>query len=493
MMIGISLRFALAAGLHLRNDNPSITANKKETLVRTWWGLHCIESFLCTIIGRPCIIPNDECTVPLPKAATGEPIDDSVRTEESMRSARGDLNTVRRSSLLDAHVAIALIIQKTLAKLYAPQLSVDSWGRIQTDITTLRNELDEWATTAQLAGSSLANSFETGIERTKLILSFHYYSTELLICRPCLCRTNYRNKCQSDSSVDFYQKTADICVQAAQAVTKLLPDQLNLQFIYEKTPWWCIVHVMMQAFAVLVLKMSFGKSHRTHKGEKLSGNVTKLARWLRYLSVSNDVAHRAYNVVLDIIQSSASCAGIDVVDITSDEIEFSAATTESYQSFSRLGSSESLSPRHLSLPSQSYPTNTSPYSFAPSTGWTTSLQDLNSPAASTTTRTSTSHEPSPKTTPFNVNLDAHFAASPVEQQQPSQQGSMPHQNYETHSLNPDFTFDAGWQMPSVFGNPFLTNFDQADVLAGVFGTSSEGSSGDDVWMSRDPGLYQRPN
>jgi hypothetical protein len=549
-MVGIALRFALAAGLHLRNDDPSTMATKKETLVRTWWSLHSIESLLCAIVGRPCIIPNDECTVPLPHIGPEKMSTESNTSHSSAQSAaRGDSDTVTRSSFSGARVTMAIIMQKALAKLYAPQLAADAWDRVQSDITALLRETDEWAVSAHLVGLSPANSIEeSGLERAKLVLSFHYHSAKLLICRPCLCRIERRNKGQSGASADFYQRTADICVQSAQAISNLLPDQFDPQFVYEQCPWWSIVHHIMQAVAVLLLKMSLGGSHNVHDGEDLSAIVVKLARWLHCMSSSNNVADRACRVVLDIIRASAPRIRIDVSVITSqnnDALRTEAGTASSRPSlatrtdssdsrpslstpadsassrpslstrgdsvssrpslsarsvpgFSNPGHSSGTSqqPRQPQAP-QSYLANLSPHSLAPTISWSPQDAYTTPPTAiSPDIQTLRRQEYSGFAGAASYTGQSQFGNSlQMEQMRyPSKQDLSPQnqplqtvqqgleapfsasQDYGNYAFNPDFSLDASMQMPSLFGNPFLTNFDQANMLAGMSGGgSSDGS------------------
>ncbi|KAF2677069.1 hypothetical protein K458DRAFT_424257 [Lentithecium fluviatile CBS 122367] len=508
MMVGISLRFALAAGLHLRNDDPSALLNKKETLVRTWWSLHSIESLLCAIIGRPCIIPNDECTVPLPQIAPkmSSHSDSSNSQKSTHSSSRGDSDTVTRSSFLGARVTIALILQKALAKLYSPQLSVDSWDRVQNDITALLREIEEWHLAARLAGLSPASSLEeSGIERAKLVLSFHYWSAKLLICRPCLCRIERRNKGQSDTSADFYQRTADTCVQSAQAITRLLPDQLDLRFVYQQCPWWCIIHNIMQAIAVFMLKMSLGRRHMIHDGEDLSESVKKLARWLRCLSASNDVADRAYQVILELIRSSAPRIHIDISDIASENptSALKVETTGSGPSFSSPTSPDPAFSPHQPPQSQSqrsYPVALSPHSFgqqniwSPQEAYTTTAPTTVSPNPATQISSPQDAYTSTATTHTSIAHNTRFTSPQLDQQstkqnmnpqsqppsQPQPQPDIPpqpqyptHQPFDAYPFDTDFAMGGDLQMQSFFGNPFLTNFDQADVLAGMFGGAGE--------------------
>lgn len=258
-MIGISLRLALALGLHLRNEDPSTPASKKETLVRTWWSLHSIECVLSAVTGRPCIIGHEDCTVSLPhifskvysnvgNASGGTPARSDYRASTAQSSSIGGSSPGRMTaaplSYLDAHINIGLITQKVLAKLYSPRTSTQSWEYIQKAIPELMKELDEWRRSALLDDApGPKNPFASHEGRREYtLLSFSYYSTKILITRPCLCRTERRIKRQSEGSANFNQKTAEACVQAAQGLTSLLPDQPDLQSLYENAPWWCIIH-----------------------------------------------------------------------------------------------------------------------------------------------------------------------------------------------------------------------------------------------------------
>jgi hypothetical protein len=320
-MIGISLRFALAVGLHLRNDDPSASPFVKESLSQLWWSINSIESQVCALIGRPCIIPNDECTVPLPTAIPERRsrrsgphqmrslprMDSGVTTASDGSSSsdtanRGETVTIMPTSFLQARIKITIIMQKTLSKLYRPRISTRLWEQTHKEITTLTSELDEWVTTVLPGGFSLVDSTqEQGVQHERMLLSFHYYSARLLISRPSLCRLERRVQGQSHASATFNQKTAEACIQAAQAVTGLFPDQPDWAFVCHQSPWWCIVHYMMQAIAVFLLEMSFQGPDTTYNGEKLSKSTEKLVKWLRFMSSRNAVAERAYNVVMGII------------------------------------------------------------------------------------------------------------------------------------------------------------------------------------------------
>lgn len=257
-MIGISIRLALALGLHLRNDDPNLPLSKKETILRTWWTLHAIECQLSAITGRPCVLSHEDCTVALPMNLSEEtpgpssPIDSTLptqNTEASPTPASGSASEKSRRlqhprSYLDAHLNIGLIIQKLLSALYSPRTAQYSWARVQNSIPKLLQELEDWKHGA-LPNKDVphAQSFPPPEgPRESLMLRFYYFSTKILITRPCLCRSGRKTSDQTNTSAMFDQRIAETCVEAALGLAKLLPNS-NPQSLYKDGPWWSIVHI----------------------------------------------------------------------------------------------------------------------------------------------------------------------------------------------------------------------------------------------------------
>jgi hypothetical protein len=139
IMIGLSIRLALALGLHLRNEDPSLDEAKRETLIRTWWCLHSIECLVSSITGRPPVIGNEDCTVSLPhlpvtrdKSAFRQ----SSRTRTRYSSPQTTTSSIdsdpRRgstdeSNYLRTYIDLTLISQKVLFSLYSPRTATQSW------------------------------------------------------------------------------------------------------------------------------------------------------------------------------------------------------------------------------------------------------------------------------------------------------------------------------------------------------------------------------
>lgn len=131
-MIGVSIRLALALGLHLRNEDPAADAAKKEMLLRTWWSLHSIECLVSSITGRPPIISNSDCTLPLPASSLDDEKPMSKRWPSGLSTQR--LNeSLQTNSSAGSHeylvntIKLELLTQKLLNSLYAPRTASRSW------------------------------------------------------------------------------------------------------------------------------------------------------------------------------------------------------------------------------------------------------------------------------------------------------------------------------------------------------------------------------
>jgi hypothetical protein len=136
VMIGISIRLALALGLHLRNEDPAADESMREYRSQIWWSLHAIECLVSSITGRPPVAKSEDCTVPHPQASSpareengnsnkaSKPIHRYSRSNPQFNPARSEATNCH---YLGRTTEINLILQKTLEGLYAPRVAVQSW------------------------------------------------------------------------------------------------------------------------------------------------------------------------------------------------------------------------------------------------------------------------------------------------------------------------------------------------------------------------------
>ncbi|KAH6644375.1 fungal-specific transcription factor domain-containing protein [Boeremia exigua] len=308
LTIGIAIRIAMSLGLHLRNEVPGADSSKKETLVRTWWSLHSIECLVSSITGRPPTIPIEDSTVPLPKGLKAESHPVTKRpssNQDQLPPPEGKLRTSSSTGMddyLSSTLNIAILTQKALSGLYAPRTAVQSWQEIQTRIKNLLQDLEDWSRLA-LNGSHAPGSEQ--LEREYMLLQMHYWSTKILITRPCLCRTERRIKNQSDASAIFNSEMAKACVASARALTALFPDRPDPKFVYMKAPWWNIVHIMMQCAAVLLLEVGYQSRHTKDDNTEITSDIQKLIVWLHAMGQNDPCADRAYTVLQRILTDVA--------------------------------------------------------------------------------------------------------------------------------------------------------------------------------------------
>ncbi|KAI4703708.1 hypothetical protein J4E89_009931 [Alternaria sp. Ai002NY15] len=305
-MIGIALRHAQAAGLHLRHEDPSMSPKRKKALAQIWWSLYSIECVLTCITGRPRTVSAIDCTVP-PPGAKGTELDSSSRETTTSAAIRQASESSAGESMIKtsvdpfdvAYVRIDILMDKILSGLYSAQKSAKSWKAAQKEIASLSDDLEAWALHSLVRGPATATAAtsESNLSREQVLLYIYYHNAKICITRPCLCRLDLRIKGQSEQSTRFNQKSAEACIGAALDLTSMLPDPPNPAWFYGHGPWWCAVHIIMQALTVLLLELSLDGIHLTVEKSHITACIDKLIRWLNSMKPVDAVSENAYNVI----------------------------------------------------------------------------------------------------------------------------------------------------------------------------------------------------
>ncbi|ORY07939.1 fungal-specific transcription factor domain-domain-containing protein [Clohesyomyces aquaticus] len=335
VIIGLALRFACALGLHVRNEDPNTSASKKENLVRIWWSLFSLERLLGAMTGRPSIVVDFHCSVPLPLTLPDESLLDDVVAMDRMRfpsRARAsptssnapsawwmeevamglDEVPANSTSYFKALCLMGIITQDVLSTLYSAGTMIRKSADIQTLTLELSERLDGWRSSlpcefdfqARHAGSDPKPG---RFIRERMLLGFCYFGARILLTRPSLggIEKGFNN---TDS---FTRKMAAICVSAAKATADFLPDQPNPNFLYENGPWWSIVHNLMQAVTVFLLSLSYSTSG-SPENVVLLQYTKKVISWLR--AMQDPVAARAYDMSSNMLGAIATRLSLDLSD-----------------------------------------------------------------------------------------------------------------------------------------------------------------------------------
>jgi len=317
IMIGVSIRLALSLGLHLRNEDPEAGISRKATLQEAWWSLYSVECLVNSMTGRPPVIAYEDCTVPFPYGSSeGQQIRrggqanavPGVRQGQTSGSS-GMSSTWKSTTSLHGHrighIKSTLILQKALLSLYSPRTAAKSWEFVQVKIKELLRDLEEWASTSLIPEQKRGHRKDAeDFDRDQYLLKIDYWSLKVLIARPCLCRLDGRIKNESQASHNFNAKISRVCVEAALGMARLFPDEPDLDFIFTNGPWWALVHIIMQAMAVLLLEIAY-RENLKDDDQHLIEHIARLIRWLHALQRNDPMAANAHKIVRKILKSCA--------------------------------------------------------------------------------------------------------------------------------------------------------------------------------------------
>ncbi|KAE8375444.1 fungal-specific transcription factor domain-containing protein [Aspergillus bertholletiae] len=343
---GTSVRSAVIMGLNLRNESSMVVHTSKETRYRVWWSIYMLDIQLSVMTGRPPHCSSDFCTTPYPVPFQEEEFSDDnvaqiitdnesrnifmealssrnstkptneVTTSEGFRSPMScqgkhhgqaaynavDLLTPNTSLYFLCLVDLGLIMRESIDTLYAPGAARKPWREVEMSISTLNNKVDSW-----LSRLPTAFHFTHGhlaFERQRSCLAFRFYSAKILITQPCLSRLTQKAPAVEIPGT-FCNTMAIMCVDLARQMLDILPDSPEPSWIYHVSPWWCVLHFLMQSIAVLLTELLFltkaGAAQHKTDWEK----VSKVSRWLAVMSAKDLSFQRAQLVCRDLLSQNS--------------------------------------------------------------------------------------------------------------------------------------------------------------------------------------------
>ncbi|KAE8354634.1 fungal-specific transcription factor domain-containing protein [Aspergillus coremiiformis] len=343
---GTSVRSAVIMGLNLHNETSTVDHTSKETRYRVWWSIYMLDIQLSVMTGRSPHCSSDFCTTPHPVPFQEEEfMDDNVaqiiadnESRNVFMEALSSRNTIKSfdevttpegfgrtmsnqgeqcgqaafnamesltpntSLYFLCSVGLGLIIRESIDTLYAPGAVRKSWREVEMAISTLNSKADAWL--SQLPAAFHFTHGHQAFQRQRSCLAFCFYSAKILITQPCLSRL-----AQEAPGVEipgnFCNAMGIMCVDLAGQMVSLLPDSPEPSWVYHVSPWWCVLHFLMQSTTVLLTDLLLLAKAGTVHHRTILEKVSKAMRWLAVMSTKDSSFQRAELVCRDLLSQNA--------------------------------------------------------------------------------------------------------------------------------------------------------------------------------------------
>ncbi|KAL4973590.1 fungal-specific transcription factor domain-containing protein [Aspergillus desertorum] len=361
---GSAARLAVCLGLNLRAFSEHIDCVSKETRTRIWWTIFTLEHLLSGMTGRvPCLdyramslhppVPYDESDFDHLEVKTilrkTERRDKRLQftiyaTDAELASRTAWLRSIKpNASLFFFHIVdLSLITHAAVMAIYSLQSTRQSHGGLgQSEIPLYQSKLKLWVTNLHptFAFTDKENDNEPRVSRdscTQVSLALSYYSSQIILSRPCLTRPNLRE----GTNVRFQRSrfgndTARTCVHSALSLISVLPDEPDTTWMLKKSPWWCMLHYIMQALTVLLIELSIGfvpddlarrgkkgyqkepeeynlESDKKNAPEAIFKASMKALRWLQCMAKLDPSSRRAFEISVGFMQRIAKAKNLEI-------------------------------------------------------------------------------------------------------------------------------------------------------------------------------------
>ena len=220
------------------------------------------------------------------------------------------------SSLYFLHmIQLTRLTQSIFHSLYNPSSIAGTWSDIQGKVKDLDERLEHWYRKLPPAFAFRRKQRERGSYEHRLNLGFSYYSAKMTVHRPCLCRLDRKIPGQSNKSLAFNRNSAAACVETAMEMLLLIPDEPNAVGLIRVSPWWNVLHWLVQATTVLMLEIAFRVHHMPEDAETILESCKKGIRWLHALAEDDTSAKRAWSMCNALFRDAAKKIGREVDDL----------------------------------------------------------------------------------------------------------------------------------------------------------------------------------
>ncbi|KAI3147192.1 transcriptional regulator family: Fungal Specific TF [Penicillium roqueforti] len=291
----MALHSAISLGINLCITDDRTKEAAKETRGRLWWSIYSLEHLLASMNGRASCVGEGLCSVPAPLPYEEEIFDqsdakrllqDPALREAQLRSTIFESPSQHHSPSLVTSclpcpslffnflVDLTLITHALINKVYSIRGLRKGPSQLEYHVQKSSLQMDRWL-------SKLSPFYEFTIPssdpwhlkhpqlddlsapfvRERVCLAMNYYSARITLCRPCLSHIHQSPRHVSPTGDHAAREKARSerathCLQASCALISIFPEDPNIAWLARTTPWWSILHFLMQATTAILLGLS---------------------------------------------------------------------------------------------------------------------------------------------------------------------------------------------------------------------------------------------
>ncbi|KAL8970197.1 MAG: hypothetical protein Q9183_001630 [Haloplaca sp. 2 TL-2023] len=295
---------------------------EKDLRVAIWFSVLSLERTVTVITGRPSMVRDLDCSAMLqPGPAVNMKKRKNVRgpnkgPKEQMLQGLQSSEFLPDAKFFHQYVDLTSLADEALSSLYSAHARKMKWSEAQATILKLDRRLSQWNCKLPKAFLIDPGAQGTGASGVSLSLGMLFYSTRIIINRPCLCRLDRRISKHSKVADAINIAASERCVVSARGMLNLLPNGLgpDPSVIYRAPLWWMAFHHLKRAAAVLILEMTFQADHTPAACEDMLDDAKKAINWLHVIGASSSPARSAWITLSQLLFRAAQKFGGDLSD-----------------------------------------------------------------------------------------------------------------------------------------------------------------------------------
>ncbi|KAL4801978.1 fungal-specific transcription factor domain-containing protein [Aspergillus unguis] len=370
----MALRSAISLGINLRFKDDKTPYASKEARTRLWWSIFLLEHLITSITGRisGCSEELSAALLPVPfeeEGTHGNPNLCEIFRDPELQSSRLQLTIFQSSEeaqdsaawvskcepsptlLFHCIVDLNVISQTVINSVYSIQGLRETPDRVEQRLQKHSRSMDIWLkkvpphyrfTVSETDDTYCApcdSDADPEYARERMTLAVYYYSARITLCRPCLSHTP--TSLQAVSTKDISKSRAAFralmtltCLRASTSLLSILPPVPDTAWLTSVTPWWTILHYMMQATTALLIGLSTRSAEDAEvpatkttsnerqpvpplKRSEMVNQTKKALRWLHHLGFSSMAARRAFLLCESFMIRIGPSLGLDSSDLPS--------------------------------------------------------------------------------------------------------------------------------------------------------------------------------